>query len=341
LALIAGVSCRSGCSGARRAAHSLGGRLALFPIETRVVVAFDFDKLRASPLAGALAQLASDAQEDKDEIAGFTKRTGLDPWRDIQSLVVAFPEEARRGGQFGLVLRVSGMDPKRLIAYARDQAQKQGDDLQSAPRAHRLLWSRKGQGQGQVQGQGQQDLAGFFLDDRTFVLGAGGWAERMADLSDGGAPSGSAETNIDLIRLCERVANDRAVWAAALIPEQTRRQLLTEPRFKNAALLSRMAAALDVNQGLSATLLGDMGSATDAQALAGQVTDSLRDAKKNPEVLMLGLGPYLDGVTAKAAATSFEIHATLTDPQVKDLLGRAAAYLKLARQGLVPGFRRP
>jgi hypothetical protein len=330
-----GVSCRSGCSGSRHAAHSLGGRLALFPIETRVVVAFDFDKLRASPLAGALAQLASDAQEDKDEIAAFTKRTGLDPWRDIQSVVVAFPEEARRGGQFGLVLRASGMDPKRLIAYARDQAQKRGGDLQSTSRAHRLLWSRT------EKGRGQEDLAGFFLDDRTFVLGAGGWAERMADLSDGGAPSGSAETNIDLIRLCERVANDRAVWAAALIPEQTRRQLLIEPRFKSAASLSRMAGALDVSQGLSATLLGDMGSAADAQALAGQVTDSLRDAKKNPEVLMLGLGPYLDGVSAKAAATSFEIHATLTDAQVKDLLGRAAAYLKLARQGLVPGFRRP
>jgi hypothetical protein len=327
---IAAASCRSGCSSTRHTPASLG-RLALFPIETRVVVALDFAKLRASPLAGTLAQLAVDAQADKDQVDAFARRTGFDPFRDIQSLVVAFPEEARRGGQFGLVLRSNALDQKRLIAYAREQAQGQGGDLLSTARGHRLLWSRKG----------QDDLAGFFLDEHTFVLGAGGWAEKMADLSDGAAPAASADTNLDLMRLCDRVAVDHAVWAVAMVPEETRKQLQAEPRFKSAASISRLAAALDLGPGLSATLLGDLGNAADAQALVGQMTDTVRDAKKNPEILMLGLGPYLDGVTARAAGPSFEVHATLTDAQVIDLLGRAAAFLKLSRQGLIPGFQRP
>jgi hypothetical protein len=331
LLLFAGASCRGGCARTRGVPPSAGGRLALFPIETRVVVAFDFEKLRQSPLAGALAQLATDAEADQAQVDAFTKRTGFGPFRDTQSLVVAFPDEARRGGQFGLVLRAQALDQKRLIAYAREQAQQQGSDLLSTARGHRLLWSRKG----------EEDLAGFFLDDRTFVLGAGGWAEKMADLSDGAAAAGSADTNIDLMRLCDRVAGDRAVWAAAMVPDETRRQLQTEARFKSAASISRLAAALEVTKGFQATLLGDLGSAADAQALVGQMTDTVRDAKKNPQILMLGLGPYLDGVSAKAVGSSFEVRATLTDAQVTDLLGRAAAYLKLLRQGRVPGFHRP
>jgi hypothetical protein len=331
VAALAALSCRGGCAGPPRGTPSAGGRLALFPIETRVVAALDFNKLRASPLAGALAQLATDAQADKETVAAFTRRTGFDPFRDIDSLVVAFPEEARQSGQFGLLLRARSLDQKRLIAYARDQAQQQGTDLQATMRGHRTLWSRKG----------EPDLAGFFIDDRTFALGTGGWAERMADLSEGGAPSGSAATNLDLTRLCDRVAGAPAIWAAALIPDGTRRQLRAEARFQSAASITRMAAALDLTNGFAATLLGDLGSPADAQALVSQIAGSVRDAKKNPEVLMLGLGPYLDGVTAGAAGSSFNVHATLGDAQVRDLLARAAAYLKLTRTGDVPGFRRP
>lgn len=329
--LLAAASCRGGCAGSPRGTPTAGGRLALFPIETRVVAAFDFARLRASPLADALGQLAADVEADRDAVAAFAKRTGFDPWRDTEGLVIAFPEEARSSGQFGLILRASNLDEKRLVAYAREQAQQQGGDLIATAHGHRTLWSRKG----------EPDLAGFFIDARTFALGAGGWAERMADLSEGGAPSGSAATNLDLTRLCDRIAaGSAAVWAAALIPDGTRRQLQAEARFKSAASLSRMAAALDVGHGLHATLVGDLGSPADAQALAVQIGDSVRDAKKNPEILMLGLGPYLDGVSAQAKGASFTANAVLSDAQVRDLLGRAAAYLKLARAGSAPGFRR-
>ncbi|HVR61252.1 MAG TPA: hypothetical protein VMU50_05100 [Polyangia bacterium] len=329
---LGGAACRGGCAGPPRDVPAAAGRLAPFPVEARVVAAFDFAKLRASPLADALAQLGTDSQADKETIAAFTRRTGFDPWRDTDSLVVAFPEDARTGGQFGLVLRARNLDQKRLVAYAREQAAQQGGDLLAIPRGHRTLWSRKG----------EPDLAGFFIDDRTFAIGAGGWAERMADLSQGGAPSGSAATNLDLARLCDRVAGTpAAIWAAALIPEGTRSQLQAEPRFHSAASISHLGAALDLAHGLSATLLGDLGSAADAQALAAQITGSVRDAKKNPEVLMLGLGPYLDGVAAEASGASFTVRATLADAQVRDLLARASAYLKLARAGQAPGLHRP
>ena len=66
--------------------------------------------------------------------------------------------------------------------------------------------------------------------------------------------------------------------------------------------------------------------------------ETLRDAKRNAQILMLGLGPYLDGVTTRASDKRFEMHASLNEAQVDDLLSRLRAFLALARQGQVPGF---
>jgi hypothetical protein len=53
---------------------------------------------------------------------------------------------------------------------------------------------------------------------------------------------------------------------------------------------------------------------------------------------MLGLGPYLDGVTARAQDKTFELRATLGEPALDDLLGRARGLLELTRRGSPPGF---
>ena len=53
---------------------------------------------------------------------------------------------------------------------------------------------------------------------------------------------------------------------------------------------------------------------------------------------MLGLGPYLDGITARANDRRFELRASLNEAQVDDLLARLRAFLSLVRQGQAPGF---
>jgi hypothetical protein len=303
----------------------------MFPAEARVLVSFDFARLRDSAAAGKLAALAQQSQADQNEIEAFARRTGLDPLRDVDSLLVAFPEEARKTGAIGLVMRARHLDQARLVSYVRDQLQKSGDDLQATTRGRRTLWAARR----------DPDVAGFFLDNRTFVMGAGGWAVRMADLADAATarPADSAATNLDLVRLAERAAaGTHAIWAAAIVPEETRRKLREEPRFANAAAVLTLALGLDVGHGLEAVLTADVSTAPDAQGLVAKVQETLRDAKKNASVLMLGLGPYLDGVTARAAGSTFELHATLTEPQLDDLISRLGALITLARQGRAPGF---
>lgn len=325
-ALAALAACRGGCHRGDDRAATVEGRLAMFPAATRIVASVDVAKLRASPAAAKLAAQAKQNAGDQREIEEFAKRTGFDPLRQLNSVTVAFPEEARAHGELGMVLRADHLDEARLVAYARDQLQKSGDDLTATARGRLTLWSSRR----------DPDLVGFFLDSQTFVLGAGGWGPKMADLAQTARPEDSAATDLDLVNLVERAAREHDIWAAAIVPDATRKSLSADPKFADAANIQTLSAGLNLGKGLEAVLHADLASSAQARALADRVTSSLRDANKNPEVLMLGLGPYLDGVSASAADRGFDLHAGLSEAAFDDLLARLGGLIALARGGGSP-----
>src|SRR5205823_13946766 len=103
LALAALGSCRGGCNrGGTERALTVQGRLALFPAAARMVAGVDLTQLRSSPAAAKIQSLAIESQADQSTLAEFTRRTGFDPIKQIASITVAFPEDARGNGDFGL-----------------------------------------------------------------------------------------------------------------------------------------------------------------------------------------------------------------------------------------------
>ena len=326
-------SCRGGCGGGGEADRALTvqGRLALFPAAAGIVAGIDVAQLRASPSAAKIQALAVDSQADEQTLAEFQRRTGFDPMKQLVGLTAAFPDDARRNGDFGLLLRADHFDETRLVAYVRDELQKTGDDLVANKRGRFTVWSSKR----------DPALGGFFVDERTFALGAGSWGARMAELADKSNPGDSAATNLQLVRLVERAAGTHALWAAAIVPAETKRSLAAQPGLAEAASIDTLSAAIDLGQGAQAMLVADVATAEAAGALATKASEALRDAKRNPQVLMLGLGPYLGGVTAHAADRTFEVRASLTKEAVEDLVGRIAAMVALARAGQAPGFAPP
>jgi hypothetical protein len=328
-ATLMGFGCRGGCTRGGAPAHQAGA-LAWLPSETQIVISVDFARLRATPLWAQLAPLVTSNPDDKVQIDEIVRRTGFDPLRQIDSLVVAFPEEARNGGALGLVLRGKGFDEARLVAYVRDQVAKQGDDLFSFRRAGRTLWATRK----------EPMVAGFFAGDRTIVFGAGGWAEKMAELGGAGNPMG-AESNLSLVHLVERAGVTSPVWAAAIVPAATRALLASDPALSSGAGVNRLALGVDTGGGLTVKVIADVASREQAQAMTNQVSDAIRAAKQSPQVLLMGVGPYLDGISVRAVDVSSEIVVKLSDTQVADAIERLRAFMALARKAAVPGFPHP
>jgi hypothetical protein len=338
LVLVAGQGCRGGCSSSSApvaaSASPAERSLAWFPAETRIVIALDFAQLRAAPLWSALGTLATADPADRQKIQELARRTGFDPLTQVDSLVVAFPEEARAQGGMGVILRGRGLDEGRLIAYVREQVTDQGDDVFSFRRAGRTLWATRR----------EPTTAGFFIGDGTLVFGAGGWAEKMAELSGAPASSGptrSATTNAPLVHLVERAGPARALWAAAIVPAATRAALAADPHVPAAASVERMALGVDIGAGVDVRLISDVATHAEAEEMTRQVGAALLAGKRSPQVMLLGLAPYLDGIAAQASGVSCEVTVHLSAQQTTDAVERLRAFLTLARQGVIPGFPRP
>jgi hypothetical protein len=337
LLVLAGQGCRGGCSSfsvpAPGSASPAERTLAWFPAETRIVIALDFARLRAAPLWSALGTLATADPADRQKIQELARRTGFDPLTQVDSLVVAFPEEARAQGGMGVILRGRGLDEGRLMAYVREQVSDQGDDVFSFRRAGRTLWATRR----------EPTTAGFFVGDGTIVFGAGGWAEKMAELSAAQAPpqaTRGANTNVPLVHLVERAGPARALWAAAIVPAATRAALAADPRVPAAASVERMALGVDVGSGVDVRLISDVATHAEAEEMTRQVGAALLAAKRSPQVMLLGLAPYLDGISAQSSGVSCEVTVHLSPQQTTDAIERLRAFLTLARQGVVPGFPR-
>jgi hypothetical protein len=296
------------------------GALSRFPPETQVVVSLDFRRIRETALWKRLSALAAEDPADRKLIAEFTARTGLDPFRQLQTMVAAFPEEARDSRAFAIVIEGDGLDEKRLVTYARDQAKLRGAELQPRQHAGRTLWHT-----------GSADrTAGFFLDRRHLVLAGGGWAEKMAELA--GGPGSSAQDNAMLLRLVERLGVARSIWMAALVPDETRRKLRADPRFGPQASVMRFGVGLDLGPGLRGEVDAELSNADDARALVDTFDAFLRAARKSPEALLIGAGPYLDGISSKAAGPRALLRVELSEPQTLELVNRAVGLLRLRRE---------
>jgi len=311
VALLFFGGCRGGCRSRTPPGHAL---LSGLPESTAIVASVDLARIRSTSLWSRLAALAEQSPADRQRLQRFTERTGLDPLRQIHRIAGAFPDDAQQSGQFALVIEGEGFDEQRLIAYARAES---GLKLEARSHGRRTLY-------------GSGKVAAFLVGSTRLVVGAGGWAEAMAELADGG--KGSAADNAPLVHLVERVNPGRALWFAALVPDDVRKSSMANPKTEFAGSMRRVAASANLGPGLDAELVADLSNAADARRQVAQIQTTIKESKRNAQVLMMGLGPYLDALSVHADGYAVRAKLTLAEPQVKDLIDRLATLARLARK---------
>jgi hypothetical protein len=329
------TACRGGCRPGGDGQPGADPSLALFPADATVIMSVDFRRVRQTSLWKQLAQLAGDDPEDGRLITGLVAATGFDPFRQVHRIVAAFPEEARKSGGFGVVIEGDKIDRARLLTYLQAEARRRGSDLVTHERRGRTFWAAPGWAAPDASATADSSgTAGFFLDDQHFVLGGGGWAARMADIADAVSPRPArAVDQPALNRLVGRVAGGRSIWLAALVPEATRARLMANPRFGPDAAVMRFGASADLGPALDGNLVAELSNQADAAQLVAKVENFLAAAKKSPEVLLLGVAPYLDAVKADTEGPNARIRFQLPAAQTDELVGRLVGLLRLRRGG--------
>jgi hypothetical protein len=297
-------SCASKTSGGRAAKEDM----ALVPRETGLVFMANLGRLRDTMLWKRAIEWRDQSPENKHKYDDFVQKTGLDPLKQLDSIFLALPQPGG-SGEFGVVTRGGPFDEARIVAYAKEQAQKEGSSIDTVDYGGRKLYGDK---------SGQAMFA--FLDARTLLFGGKVWSKRMIDLADKGGDS--AKQNDALMALVKRAHTADGIWGAGLVPQEVRDRFKGDPRLESAATMKDAYGSIDLVNGFALNATIDLGSDGDAKSLVAKVNDQLADAKKNPQVMMMGLAQYIDAIKAEPQGAGFHLEMKLTAPQLETLVNQ-------------------
>lgn len=256
------------------------------------MLAVDLERLRGQPVWKTLSSaLARNAKPFLDAIAAGT---GIEPVAQLRRIWIALPAERQSDGRF-------------LLLAETDQAgeARAADWLKTRPRG---------------------EMAVRFAGPREIVIGKGAWAAGTLPRR----PHTAAD-NPELRRLCERAAGEHGIWLAAVVPTGVRQVLLGQDRLADVASLTRVFAFLDDARGLHAEAVGEFVNTSDPPLLAHRLQVLHNQAKRDPDLLVAGLSPYLEALHVGARDASVRAALDLPDSQANDVIEHIEALALTAR----------
>lgn len=281
---------------------SAAAALAFLPDQAETVIALDLDRLRGQPIwksiSPALAKHAGPA------LAEIAAGTGIEPMRQFHRVWIGLPGERQADGRFVLVAETDSVEATRATAWLQNRA--------------------------------RGELAMTVPDPKHIVLSKGAWTQAVAGLLGPGPLPRSAASNVELRRLCQR-AGEHGVWFAALVPLTVRRALMQAARLSDVASLVRTFGFLDDGAGLHAELVGEFANTADPPLLAHRLKIFQNQAKRNPDMLVAGLSPYLEAVHVDVRDAQVRVALDLPDAQTGDVLDRIEALARTPRTKYSPG----
>jgi hypothetical protein len=290
--------------------------MQLVPRESDIVLMANLTRMRNTAMWRQLQDFREGDANSKKQYDDFVKRCELDPMKDVDSVFLAFPQQGGTSKDFAVVLR-GKLDETKLVACAKEQAKKDGSDLTTSDYNGKKLYSDSK----------KQEAWATFLDKSTAVLGSQEWVKKVVDISSGKA-QGSAKDNENLMSLVKRAKTNDGIWAAGVVPQSARDSLKADQHLAAAASMKDVFGSIDFQKGIAADVSMDLATENDAKEVAAKATAQLLEAKKNPQLMMIGMANFLEAVKIESKGPTFHVTFELTQQQVDDLINRVKGLLK-------------
>jgi hypothetical protein len=294
--------------------------LALVPKESATLVMVNLTRLRPTAMWKKLIDLRDSEPEAKKDYTEFVQKCGLDPYTQIDSAFLALPErrsDPAQSQEFVAILR-GKFNEQKLVSCSTEQARKNGGELVNV--------SYKGK---KVYHDSKNDaLSATFLNDKTVMIAGKEWMNRAIDLAVAKDASGSAKQNAELASLVKRTKTSEAIWGVGIVPQSVRDSFKSDPNFAPLASMKSIIGSMNFDKGFAADIGVDTGGESDAREIADKLKVQLDGMKRNPQVLMMGLGSMVDGIKVGTRGSTITLNVNFTQQQVDDLIARVKGMLK-------------
>jgi hypothetical protein len=296
--------------------------LALLPPQAASLMGVDVESLKRTPLYQHFEE-ESRRSGGRNHFDEFAIRTGFDPRRDVQELLVAgWTGPGENDSEFVALAR-GQYNVAELSRQLRENKASvepyRGFDL-FGPQT-RPARTRRGPGR-----RTPEDVGRFaFLDDRTVVAGTRGAVIAAIDRKIGGGPSLLDKT--ELLGRAQAVRGGSQVWAVSDSPGSfVSRALPPRPQAGAASfvkILNSMTTStisLDLMNGLDLKVAGECQTPQDAKTLADAARGvaalgRLSIPQEKPELLVL-----FDGIQVEERSTGLTINVRVDAQNFQKLL---------------------
>ncbi len=311
-AVVGGIGCNK-TSGTGAAKEDM----QLAPRESDIVFMVNIAKMRNTPMFKKAIEFRDTDASQKKDYDDFVKRCAFDPFQQLDSVYAAFPQTVSQTKEFTMIMRGT-FNQAKLVECAKDQSKKDGTDVVESTYNGKTLYTDSKKG----------EAFATFLDAKTVVIGGKEWVKKTIDLAAKKDPGGSAKDNEALMSLVKRARTNDGIWAAGTVPQSARDSFGSDPQMAAAKSMKDVFGSLDFSSGFSAEFVVDLGSEADAKELTTKTTAQLMEVKKSPQLVMMGMASFLDGVKIDSKGVAYHVAVNLTQPQVDDLVNRMRGLLK-------------
>ncbi len=298
----------SGLAAAPARAADVDGRV---PADTEAVVFVNVRQILDSGLVKKHGlEEAKKALKGNDEASKAFAAMGLDPFKDIETVLVATPTGA--DAQQKMMVFVRGkFEPEKILASVEAEAKKKPGELKISKEGALTLLEMKNK-------DTPQPVFGAFLDKTTFVLSPGKAHVLDAAKKDGAKP---AVLKKELQDVVAKMDNKQSLWMAAVINNEVKGLLKGQPQTMGIAdKLSALTANVNIADGVEAFFRIHT---TDAKA-ADEVKQ-LVDGIKNFAGLAVGqqpggevIGKFIDALKVTAEKETVVVGGKISEKEIEE-----------------------
>ena len=298
--------------------------MKLVPVDSRVLVYINVVRLRQTQFKDRLLALRDRSESLKKKWNTMVQKSGLDPLRDIDTIVVAMPYHGEAKGEAGgeaAFIAIGRFNQPGIVAWFKEAA---GQGFKETKHGNRTIYSNAG----------GNYLS--FVNSTTGVVGDQNQVKKILDLAD--HKGQSAAQSPKLVELKNRVTGNQTAWGVVAVPEEvTKRAKDSDSPLK---AVTAIVASVDFAAGMEIDFRGDCADENEAKTLTDKFNNLVKELLESPMFGSLGFGGFVSELKGTQEGKVFHVRGNLPQAKLDDLIKKVEEAFK-AKLGDLPRIKLP
>jgi hypothetical protein len=322
--VVSASACRkgTGAGGKGSVAGAASSALDIFPEDTAVIAGVSVGKVTSSKLWEQYSPMVLGSGEGKEGLAKLKDNCGIDPTKDVETVVIGVNGEL---DEKKIVFLVKGkFDEPKITKCITTMSEKSDPPKKVTAKTEGKISTYTEEG-------GKTIHVGWVASDTVLLVPAAMEGDKAA-LEAVLAGKTSAKNNKELAAVLGNVDTSNTIWAAMAVPATGK----LKDSMASAASTGPQPKALWINLAYQKDLKLEVGarfaSDKEAKEQVDKANKELETAKADANT-----GPYLKTVKAEAKGTDAVFSLSLDEKQVDELVGKLKDILPFLLMGMGGG----